>query len=74
MKLVRLQCIKDFEMNDGIKTYTKGKTYTFVNKKDKYFGFDDEYNSIHFMNRRDLDGFFELEYIESYSFNKKTLK
>ena len=74
MKLVRLQCIKDFVMKDRTKTYTKGKTYTFVNKKDRYFGFDDEYNSIHKMNRSDLEGFFELDYIESFSFNKKTFK
>jgi len=64
IELIRLKCTKDYYMNYGGKCYTKGKKYVFIKKGDKYLGFDDEWNSPHWMYTEDIEDNFDLENIE----------
>jgi len=64
IEMIRIKCIKDFYMEDESKVYTKGQKYVFVNNGNSYIGFDDEWNSPHWMDYEDLKGYFDLENIE----------
>jgi len=64
IELVRLQCVKDFIMEYGDRTFTSGEKYVFVKKGDRYVGFDDDWDSAHWMDKEDIEESFNTSNIE----------